>query len=145
MPAPSCGSTATACSDVAENSTPRSTGSRRSASGTSTRRDESPQARQGRPEPLSSRPPMASCRQGLMTTWRGLGAARVAVGLAAGTAAAKDTLVLGMVLEPPHLDPTAGAAAAIDEVVYANVFEGLTRIDERGEVKPALAGSWSVS
>jgi peptide/nickel transport system substrate-binding protein len=66
--------------------------------------------------------------------------------LAAGQAlAAKDSLVLGMVLEPPHLDPTAGAAAAIDEVVYANVFEGLTRIDRNGVVKPALAESWTVS
>ena len=43
--------------------------------------------------------------------------------------AAKTHLNMGMVLEPPHLDPTAGAAAAIDEVVYANVFEGLTRIN----------------
>lgn len=53
-------------------------------------------------------------------------------------------LVMGAVLEPPHLDPTAGAAAAIDEVVYANVFEGLTRIDRNGTVKPALAESWEV-
>ena len=59
--------------------------------------------------------------------------------------AAKDTLVMGVALEPPHLDPTAGAAAAIDEVVYANVFEGLTRINENGEVIPALAESWEVS
>ena len=59
--------------------------------------------------------------------------------------AAKDSLTLGMVLEPPHLDPTAGAAAAIDEVVYANIFEGLTRIDRNGAVKPALAESWTVS
>ncbi|GAB5469840.1 MAG: ABC transporter substrate-binding protein [Rhodospirillales bacterium] len=59
--------------------------------------------------------------------------------------AAKDSLTLGMVLEPPHLDPTAGAAAAIDEVVYANVFEGLTRIDETGAVQPALARSWVIS
>ncbi|MCB9945036.1 MAG: ABC transporter substrate-binding protein [Geminicoccaceae bacterium] len=56
-----------------------------------------------------------------------------------------DTLVMGMVLEPPHLDPTAGAAAAIDEVVYANIFEGLTRIDENGVVQPALAREWSIS
>ena len=55
--------------------------------------------------------------------------------------AAKSSLIMGMVLEPPHLDPTAGAAAAIDEVVYANVFEGLTRIDRTGAVKPALAKS----
>ena len=30
--------------------------------------------------------------------------------------AAKTSLIMGMVLEPPHLDPTAGAPAAIDEV-----------------------------
>ncbi|MGO4451067.1 ABC transporter substrate-binding protein, partial [Phyllobacterium sp. TAF24] len=59
--------------------------------------------------------------------------------------AAKTDLVLGIVLEPPHLDPTAGAATAIGEVVYANVFEGLTRIDSKGAVLPALAESWTVS
>jgi len=59
--------------------------------------------------------------------------------------AMKNSVTLGMSLEPPHLDPTAGAAAAIDEIVYANVFEGLTRIDRNGAVKPALAESWSVS
>jgi len=59
--------------------------------------------------------------------------------------AARSDLTLGMVLEPPHLDPTAGAAAAIDEIVYANIFEGLTRIGPNGEVKPALAESWEIS
>ena len=59
--------------------------------------------------------------------------------------AAKTDLTLGMVLEPPHLDPTAGAPAAIDEVVYANVFEGLTRIGPSGEVLPGLAQSWEIS
>ncbi|MBX3597373.1 MAG: ABC transporter substrate-binding protein [Rhizobiaceae bacterium] len=59
--------------------------------------------------------------------------------------AARTDLVLGVVLEPPHLDPTAGAAAAIDEIVYSNVFEGLTRIDETGTVQPALAESWTIS
>lgn len=58
---------------------------------------------------------------------------------------AKDSLVVGMTLEPPHLDPTAGAAAAIDEVVYANLFEGLTRIDENGRVQPSLAKGWNIS
>ncbi|HEY5819121.1 MAG TPA: ABC transporter substrate-binding protein [Mesorhizobium sp.] len=74
-------------------------------------------------------------------------AAALAVVLAAGTSAfaARTDLVVGVVLEPPHLDPTAGAAAAIDEVLYANVFEGLTRIDEKGQVQPALAESWTVS
>jgi len=66
--------------------------------------------------------------------------------LVAGPAlAARDDMIMGMVLEPPHLDPTAGAAAAIDEVVYANVFEGLTRINEAGVVRPGLAESWTVS
>jgi len=70
----------------------------------------------------------------------------VGTALFSGSAfAAKDSITLGVALEPPHLDPTAGAAAAIDEIVYANLFEGLTRIDRNGEVKPALAESWQVS
>lgn len=81
-----------------------------------------------------------------MSPWKSVVAAAV-VALASSTAAmaARTDLVLGMPLEPPHLDPTAGAAAAIDEVLYANVFEGLTRIGPRGEVLPALAESWTVS
>ncbi len=59
--------------------------------------------------------------------------------------AQQDTITLGMVLEPPNLDPTGGAAAAIDEVVYANIFEGLTRFGPDGSVRPALARSWEVS
>ncbi len=81
-----------------------------------------------------------------MKHWKSIVAATALV-LAAGTSAfaARTDLVLGMPLEPPHLDPTAGAAAAIDEVLYANVFEGLTRIGSKGEVMPALAESWTVS
>ncbi len=55
---------------------------------------------------------------------------------------AQSSLKLGVVLEPPHLDPTTSAAAAIDEIVYQNVFEGLTRIDAQGHVQPSLATSW---
>ena len=68
-----------------------------------------------------------------------------ALALLAGQAAAQDSITIGMVLEPPNLDPTGGAAAAIDEVVYANVFEGLTRFGPDGAVRPALAESWEVS
>ena len=76
---------------------------------------------------------------------RTLLAAACVLSVAAGRAEAKDTLTLGMVLEPPILDPTAGAASAIREVTYANVFEGLVRINRKGEVRPDLAESWSVS
>lgn len=62
-----------------------------------------------------------------------------------GAAEARDVLRLAMPLEPPNLDPTAGAAAAIDEVVYGNVFEGLVRIGPTGQVEPALAESWEIS
>ncbi len=72
-------------------------------------------------------------------------AAAVWIGGAVTAFASGDTLRIGVTLEPPHLDPTAGAAAAIDEVTYANLFEGLTRINEAGEVVPGLAESWTVS
>lgn len=66
--------------------------------------------------------------------------------LLAGSAhAAKTDLTIGMQLEPPNLDPTGGAAGAIDEVVYANIFEGLTRFGSDGSVLPALADSWTIS
>ncbi len=60
-------------------------------------------------------------------------------------AQARTDVKVGLVLEPPSLDPTAEAAAAVDEVVYANVFEGLTRFAADGSVIPALAESWEIS
>ncbi|WP_407168809.1 ABC transporter substrate-binding protein [Bradyrhizobium sp. ORS 111] len=57
----------------------------------------------------------------------------------------KDSVVMGMTLEPPGLDPTTAAAAAIAEVTLYNVYETLTKINEDGSVSPLLAESWQAS
>ena len=62
-------------------------------------------------------------------------------------AAPRTDLNVALQLEPPNLDPTTGgAAAAIREVTYANIYEGLTRIDSKGSVQPDLQPkSWDIS
>ena len=71
--------------------------------------------------------------------------------LAASTAltpaafAARTDVNIGQQLEPPNLDPTSGAAGAIDQVTYSNIFEGLTRFGSDGSINPGLAESWTVS
>ncbi len=57
----------------------------------------------------------------------------------------RDTLNLAMALEPPGLDPTAGAASAIAEITHYNIYETLTKINPDGSVTPLLAESWEVS
>jgi peptide/nickel transport system substrate-binding protein len=54
-------------------------------------------------------------------------------------------LVVCSQAEPPGLDPTANTAAAIDRVVYSNIFEGLIKLDGQGRFVPALAERWEVS
>jgi len=60
-------------------------------------------------------------------------------------ALARDTIVVALQLEPPTLDPTSGAAAAIDEVAYRNIFEGLTTLDVTGAAVPLLATRWTMA
>jgi len=55
----------------------------------------------------------------------------------------KDSVVLGMVLEPQTLDPTSAAAAAIGEVVHYNILEGLTRVAMDGAVTALLSETWA--
>jgi peptide/nickel transport system substrate-binding protein len=57
----------------------------------------------------------------------------------------KDSIVLAMALEPPGLDPTAGAASAIAEITQYNIYETLTKINSDGSVTPMLAEGWEVS
>ena len=63
----------------------------------------------------------------------------------AAAQAKKDSVVMSMALEPPGLDPTSGAAAAIAEVTLYNVYETLTKVKEDGTAAPLLAESWTIS
>ncbi len=63
----------------------------------------------------------------------------------AGAAASRDSLVIGLQLEPPVLDPTLNPAAAIGEVLQGNVFEALVRFDSNGEAVPCLAERWDIA
>lgn len=66
--------------------------------------------------------------------------------LIAGAAHAQNTDIrVAMQLEPPNLDPTSGAAQAVDSVVYSNIFEGLTRFMSDGSVVPGLSSGWDIS
>lgn len=71
--------------------------------------------------------------------------AALAVASPALAQAPKDSAIVGMPIEPPNLDPTSAAPVAIREVTYANVYEGLVRIDRNGRTQPWLAESWTVS
>ena len=71
-------------------------------------------------------------------------AASTAIVLCASGALAQDSITVAIQLEPPNLDPTGGAAQAIDSVLYANVFEGLTRFDADGAIIRGLAQSWDI-
>ena len=55
------------------------------------------------------------------------------------------SLVVCQPAEPPGLDPTANTAAAIDRVVFSNIYEGLIKVNSDGEFIPGLATSWDVS
>ena len=54
----------------------------------------------------------------------------------------RDSVTLGLVLEPLGLDPTTSSASSIGEISHLNIFEGLTRINQDGAVLPLLAEAW---
>ena len=54
-------------------------------------------------------------------------------------------MIIGTQLEPPVLDPTVNPAAAISEVLYGNVYEGLVQFAADGSALPRLALSWEIS
>jgi len=78
-------------------------------------------------------------------TARAVAALLLAAALGVSAQGRRDSVVLGMILEPsPGLDPTVASAAAIGEVVHLNVLEGLTKINVDGGIVPLLAQSWSI-
>ena len=56
----------------------------------------------------------------------------------------KDSATIGMVLEPPGLDPTIAPSAAIGQIVHYNIFEDLTKINADGAITPLLAENWTM-
>lgn len=64
-----------------------------------------------------------------------------------GTAApgGEDTIRIGLVAEPASLDFTTTDGAAIPQVLLYNVYESLVKVDQSGEIVPALASEWEVS
>jgi len=55
------------------------------------------------------------------------------------------SLIVCQPAEPLGLDPTANTAAAIDRVVFSNLYEGLVKVDRDGKYVPGLATKWDVS
>ncbi|WP_315742962.1 MULTISPECIES: ABC transporter substrate-binding protein [unclassified Bradyrhizobium] len=74
-----------------------------------------------------------------------IAAALAAASLPALAQSKKDSVIMGMTLEPTGLDPTSAAAAAIAEVTLYNIYETLTKINEDSSVSPLLAESWKAS
>lgn len=59
--------------------------------------------------------------------------------------AADASLTVGYAAAPANLDFTTTGGAAIFEALLYNVYEGLVRLNEDGEVEPLLAESWEIS
>ena len=74
-----------------------------------------------------------------------LSAAAFALVVSLFPALAKDSVTIGIVLEPPGLDPTTAPAAAIGQMTHYTIYEGLTKINEDNSVTPLLAESFSFS
>jgi peptide/nickel transport system substrate-binding protein len=74
-----------------------------------------------------------------------LGSAVLGLALVPAVAQTRDSVTICQTLEPPILDPTGGAASAIREITYANIFEGLVGLDRNSKIVPRLAENWEVS
>lgn len=57
----------------------------------------------------------------------------------------QDTVTLGLTTEPANLDYSTTDGAAIPQTLLGNVYEGLVKLDDDGQIVPNLASKWDVS
>lgn len=57
----------------------------------------------------------------------------------------RGSLSVGLVAEPANLDFTQTDGAAIPQALLVNVYEGLVKLDQSGDIVPLLAKSWDIS
>jgi peptide/nickel transport system substrate-binding protein len=66
-------------------------------------------------------------------------------GSSAETSESASSADLAFTAEPANLDFTTSDGTAIPQVLMDNVYEGLVRLNQQGQIVPALAKSWTVS
>ncbi|MFB9902798.1 ABC transporter substrate-binding protein [Allokutzneria oryzae] len=66
-------------------------------------------------------------------------------GSTASTPSDPSAITIGFTAEPANFDFTRSDGTAIPQALLYNVYEGLVKLDEKGEVRPLLAESWTVS
>ncbi|GAB4217215.1 MAG: ABC transporter substrate-binding protein [Rhodoferax sp.] len=99
------------------------------------------------PLPIAHVPAMPTCRATdahRRHLLQALGALS-ALSFAPWARAERTDVRLGLPLEPPLLDPTRTPSASVGEMLYANLFEGLTILNAKGRVAPRLATAWTLS
>ncbi len=62
-----------------------------------------------------------------------------------GGGGGQSSLSIGFVVEPVNLDFTKTSPAATPQALLVNVYEGLVKLNENGNIQPLLARSWTVS
>ncbi|MDR6199966.1 peptide/nickel transport system substrate-binding protein [Microbacterium sp. SORGH_AS428] len=88
-------------------------------------------------------------RRPLLAVTAAAAAALLLAGCAAGSGTAENaddaTIVIGSLYEPQNLSNTQGGGQGVTEAFNGNVYEGLYKLTDDGEVEPLLAESEEVS
>jgi peptide/nickel transport system substrate-binding protein len=66
-------------------------------------------------------------------------------GSSSDSSQSRDSTTLAFTAEPANLDFTTTDGAAIPQVLMDNVYEGLVKLNQDGEIVPSLAKSWTIS